>query len=126
MTMNAASNQNHPMSPVWDNKRVVLSGGTILDIDRSARNVAAHGRAGFAGSLLGGMIERIRIAVRQRRTQRELSALDDRTLADLGIARSDIPAIARGQFVSADANDLYRGSGVGSPANDRKIRNVAA
>lgn len=124
--MNATTNQNHPMSPVWDNKRVVLSSGTTLDIDRSARNVATNSRAGFVGGLFGGLVERVRVALRQRRTRRELMSLDDRTLTDLGIARSDIPAIARGQFVSADANDLYRGSGVGSPANDRKIRNVAA
>ena len=33
-----------------------------------------------------------------RRTVRELSALSDRDLADIGIARSDIPAIAAGTF----------------------------
>lgn len=35
-----------------------------------------------------------RLATRLR-VQAELSAMDDRTLADLNIARADIPAIAR-------------------------------
>lgn len=33
--------------------------------------------------------------------QAELSAMDDRTLADLNIARADIPAIARAHAASA-------------------------
>jgi uncharacterized protein YjiS (DUF1127 family) len=124
--MNPASNQNHPASPVWDNKRIVLSGGAIIDMERSARNVAAHGRSNFLGGLLGGLVERIRLVINQRRTIRELSALDDRMLADLGILRHDISAIAMGSTKPSNAGELYRGSGVGSPANDRQIRNVAA
>ena len=33
-----------------------------------------------------------------RRAARELSALSDRSLADIGIARSDIPTVAAGTF----------------------------
>ncbi len=35
--------------------------------------------------------------LRHRRTMAELSRLDDRTLADIGLSRGDIPAIAQGR-----------------------------
>lgn len=38
----------------------------------------------------------IRQAFEQARTMRELAALDDRSLADIGLARSDIPNFAMG------------------------------
>lgn len=38
--------------------------------------------------------------VTRLRVQAELSAMDDRTLADLNIARADIPAIARAHAAS--------------------------
>lgn len=39
----------------------------------------------------------VRTYLRHRRTMAELSRLDDRTLADIGLARGDIPAIAQGR-----------------------------
>jgi uncharacterized protein YjiS (DUF1127 family) len=48
-----------------------------------------------------GIMKRIGLALegwrRYRRTVSELAALDSRTLADLGITRADIEAVARGR-----------------------------
>ncbi len=39
----------------------------------------------------------VRAYLRSRRTMAELSRLDERTLADIGLNRGDIPAIAQGR-----------------------------
>lgn len=49
----------------------------------------------------------IRQAFEQARTMRELAALDDRSLADIGLARSDIPAFAM-RAVRTDAMGAVR------------------
>jgi uncharacterized protein YjiS (DUF1127 family) len=110
----------------WDRNRVVLSGGTIVDLERAARTAAAHGRSNALRARVGGLIERLRTFLRQRRTIRELRALDDRTLADLGISRSDIRAIASGVYVAQDATYGYRVTTLNSPVNDQNSRHVAA
>jgi len=45
--------------------------------------------------------------LQQRRTERLLTACSDRVLADIGIAREDIPLVARGQ----DPLQAHQGSG---------------
>lgn len=59
------------------------------------------------GSLLGDLTARITAAVKQSVAEAELYALDDRTLHDMGLTRSTIPA--------AVAGELYR---PGAPSNE--------
>lgn len=44
------------------------------------------------------MIKLIKNAIEFHKTERELNRLDERTLADIGIVRSDIKAVARRGF----------------------------
>ena len=44
--------------------------------------------------LFGRLIEAVRREVAAQQSARQLAALDDRMLKDIGITRSDIPAIA--------------------------------
>ncbi|MEW9919051.1 DUF1127 domain-containing protein [Marimonas sp. MJW-29] len=56
-----------------------------------------NGNAAFAG--IAGTFEKIALRLRERRLYREtfdgLSALTNRELADLGLTRSDLRAVAR-------------------------------
>ncbi|MBI3451951.1 MAG: DUF1127 domain-containing protein [Rhodospirillales bacterium] len=56
-----------------------------------------------AGRALIKAVKRLAAAIegwrQHRATYAELMSLDDRTLADIGIGRSDIPRIAAGQFL---------------------------
>jgi uncharacterized protein YjiS (DUF1127 family) len=50
--------------------------------------------------ILHGMLVRFRHWKRTRRAERELLALDDRLLKDIGICRTDIPDAVRGHAQS--------------------------
>jgi uncharacterized protein YjiS (DUF1127 family) len=79
----------------------------IAQIERGARQQRAEAMSAFIAEVVGDGVlklgERLKTLAhtieswRQRRaTFGELSALDDRLLADIGVQRSDIPAIAEG------------------------------
>jgi uncharacterized protein YjiS (DUF1127 family) len=53
--------------------------------------------AGFQGLSLGALIATLKTWNDERITRRELNALSDRELADIGLSRSDIDMVARGQ-----------------------------
>ena len=63
-------------------------------MSRSSRSIGWQRRHSIVGSFVGRLIA----AVRRRRARKEtiamLSALDDRTLSDIGIVRDQIPQIA--------------------------------
>lgn len=59
------------------------------------------------GNAIGGAIQRVAAALKQSVAEAELYALDDRTLQDMGLTRSTIPA--------AVAGELYR---PGAPSNE--------
>lgn len=59
------------------------------------------------GNAIGSLIQRITAALKQSVAEAELYALDDRTLQDMGLTRSTIPA--------AVAGELYR---PGAPSNE--------
>ncbi|MBL8839000.1 MAG: DUF1127 domain-containing protein [Alphaproteobacteria bacterium] len=65
-------------------------------------------------------------AIQYRRTYAELAQLDDRTLADLGITRGDIPAIASGIYAREASADYTRGRVATLAANHNTSRNIAA
>jgi uncharacterized protein YjiS (DUF1127 family) len=88
---------------------------------------AGHGGAfGALKTLWGRIADPIARAFQYRRTFAELASLDDRTLADLGISRSDIPAIASGSFVRDSETNYLRGRVVGYVANQNDNRHIAA
>lgn len=66
-------------------------------------------RAAYVADLLARAAERVVAFLRRRteaaRTAEELSRLDDRALADIGIDRSMIPAIASGEWTRDAANE---------------------
>lgn len=59
------------------------------------------------GNTIGSVIQRVTAALKQSVAEAELYALDDRTLQDMGLTRSTIPA--------AVAGELYR---PGAPSNE--------
>ncbi|MGY6696927.1 MAG: DUF1127 domain-containing protein [Roseinatronobacter sp.] len=52
--------------------------------------------AGFQGLSLGALFATLKTWNDERITRRELNALSDRELADVGLRRSDIDDVARG------------------------------
>ncbi len=48
--------------------------------------------------LLSRLLRALHVARQQDRVARELSLLSDRELADFGLSRGDIPAVARGEL----------------------------
>ena len=92
------------------------------------RPVPAAGHGGALGALKtlwGRIADPINRAIQYRRTTTELASLDDRTLADLGISRSDIPAIASGNYARDVETNYLRGRVVGLSANQND-RHIAA
>jgi uncharacterized protein YjiS (DUF1127 family) len=59
--------------------------------------------ASLFSSLLSSMTERLENWRARERAYRELSALDDRSLADIGLTRSDIPFVLKGKLVEREA-----------------------
>ena len=52
--------------------------------------------AGFQGLSLGALIATLKTWTEERITRRELHALTDRELSDIGLNRSDIDVVAKG------------------------------
>ncbi|HEX9466024.1 MAG TPA: DUF1127 domain-containing protein [Alphaproteobacteria bacterium] len=53
----------------------------------------------------------------ERATRDELTALDDRTLADIGLTRGDIPRVAAGLWVPENRLTQVRAAAPRSPSN---------
>jgi uncharacterized protein YjiS (DUF1127 family) len=62
----------------------------VLSVARSA----GGGRIGAVAARLAGAFARLRKHALERRTLAQLGALDDRTLRDIGLHRSEIPSVA--------------------------------
>jgi uncharacterized protein YjiS (DUF1127 family) len=63
-----------------------------------SRNTAAEVLAGFHGLSLGALVATLKTWNAQRITRKQLGALSDRELADIGLERVDIEAVALGRF----------------------------
>lgn len=61
-----------------------------------SRTTAADVLAGFQGLSLGGLFATLMTWNAQRVTRNTLNALGDRELADIGLKRADIEAVAKG------------------------------
>lgn len=85
-------------------QRAVLSRAEALRGEATIRLIAAAGRmiAAACAEIKAAFAE-FSNSVARARTAQELSTLDDRILADIGISRSDIPAFVAGQIDSARA-----------------------
>ena len=90
---------------------------------------AVDGQTGLLGSLaalFSKLTRSVSQAIQYRRTYAELAQLDDRTLADVGITRGDIPAIASGIYAREASADYTRGRVASLAANHNTSRNIAA
>jgi len=61
------------------------------------------------------IVSRVRAWRERERAFEELMSLDDRSLADIGIRRADIPAVLSGERVRD--HDLFVNPTLGTPAN---------
>lgn len=81
--------------------KLVLAGSPgafALDSVRQVfANAAAHTRRGWRHA-----IDRLRRAARERKALRELHAMTDRQLADIGLSRGDLPRLTRRPPLVAD------------------------
>lgn len=105
------------------------------EIEAKARQMRAEmfGRtlAGL-GSLILAAPRKIATALKgwseQQRAYQELMALDDRQLRDMGLARSEIPAVVAGTFAPESVRVEPKAVAQGANTNERKtvaLRRVA-
>lgn len=98
--MNRLHDDLHPSRPdatIGSSKRVRRTPDGSIDVryyERRARRLRARWVRSCAVRLWRRMVD----AFRRSAVIRELNALDERTLRDIGIGRADIDAIASGDF----------------------------
>jgi uncharacterized protein YjiS (DUF1127 family) len=76
-----------------------------MDAEMRARALRAAYVADAIASAVAGIADWFRRRSEAARTYDELSRLDDRALADIGINRALIPAVAAGEFAPEAANE---------------------
>jgi len=76
-----------------------------MDPEMRARALRAAFVADMIASAVGGVVAWFRRRAEAARTRDELSRLDDRSLADIGINRAMIPSIASGEYPPDAANE---------------------
>ncbi len=76
----------------------------------------------WAGGVVNALATSVSEGIRLRRTYRELMALDDHMLADIGIGRHEIPQVVAGSAARrgspADVHILKSAPGQTAPADD--------
>jgi uncharacterized protein YjiS (DUF1127 family) len=84
-----------------------MAAHTVTAKDINALAGREYPQAGRASETLRGLLARLEARIgywwRYRATVRELSDLTDRQLADIGILRANIPAVARAAAWAASA-----------------------
>lgn len=88
-TENFTASSQYPISA--RDKAMMARGEAIAD--------AFGGIAGFVGKVAAKLFAPIKNWAIERATRDELMSLDDRTLADIGLTRGDIPQVAAGLWV---------------------------
>jgi len=104
--------------------RLVYKPEDIWRFERRAREIRARefarlARAGW-GWVKAYLVEPIASAIRAERAYRELMALDDRTLADIGISRSEISGIVARSIASDGEGRQNDQSGAHAPGAEAK------
>ncbi len=74
---------------------------TLSDDVMAVVRASSAARQSVVGRVFSDLVARVRTVIAARRAEAELSALDDRLLADIGITRGDIPGVLN----SANSND---------------------
>lgn len=86
------------MSISIHNRNLGVRLADAISMQDAAINAAMRESITSAGSFYASIVDAF-VALRERSTaSRELSALSDRELADLGIARADIRSVVNGNF----------------------------
>ncbi len=104
-----------------------LPANLAVDLAELRRVAAvARGEAFLSGlRAIGRFLPRLVAPVvawrRYRAARAELLALDDRTLADIGIARADVPRVAAGLWMPAAAVRMTAAAPAAINTNDRKL-----
>ncbi|MEM7442689.1 MAG: DUF1127 domain-containing protein [Pseudomonadota bacterium] len=94
------------------NLNTYFDGQSIIHVEQRARALQAESMANFLGGIAGAVrrfFGNIRKDMEQRRLVAELSQLDDRLLADVGLERGNLPAGLK-QIERQQA--AYRGTGM--------------
>jgi uncharacterized protein YjiS (DUF1127 family) len=76
------------------------------------------------GNAVETAVARVRAWREREQARAELMSLDDRSLADIGLSRSDIPAVLSGEYQSSRTTD-ERSPRVAANANGKAARQVA-
>ena len=87
------------MTILHDTTTVAIRGGETLQLLRARLQFFVL----TAGILLAALWRQLRAESRRRRAERELEALPDTTLKDIGVARSEIP------WLAAKPSEVWRG-----------------
>ena len=107
--------------------------GNPVELALDARTMRSRAFAAFAAGAIAsvfgavaGLVARLRAWNERRMTFAELHALDDRTLADIGLSRAEIDQVAAGHYVR-DVQDFRRhtGEAVREAANQDRSRYAA-
>jgi uncharacterized protein YjiS (DUF1127 family) len=108
--MSAARAANQGTAPRPHESRVegsIMAAHTVIAKDINALTGRDYPQAGRASDALHGLLARLQARIgywrRYRATLRELGDLTDRQLADIGVVRANIPAVARSAAGAAGA-----------------------
>ncbi len=103
----STQNHRHQNDVVWFPQAgsVMFSHSVDRDLrDQDARHLQLGHSLGMLVRVIAGAVKRF---FRARAVRTHLLGLDDRMLADIGITRADIEAIANGTFRPAEAADVH-------------------